>query len=138
MKKTYDHAEMLKMYDAGSEVKEIAKQIGCRPDTVQKVLKDHGRIEGQCYGAYMNPIYPKEIDRYRKKLRIGQKKILECQRYDEKFTLKTQRIPCIVEAKYQHIFVARDQRGRIRTARYIDMIVRERSVQGENGGLQNK
>lgn len=126
MKKTYDHEKMLKMYDAGYTAEKIAKKMGCKTDTVNKVLKNNGRIDYRRYGRYLMPICQREVEQYRKRLRIGEKKIIEVQVYDKNFCLRMRKESCVIEEKYDHIFVARNSKGQIRTMRYIDMIISER------------
>lgn len=76
--------------------------------------------------SFLCPIYPIEIERYKKHLRIGQKKKIPVREYDENFCLRDREETCVVVRKYKHIFAAQNRAGKMRMAQYVDMVIRER------------
>lgn len=74
-------------------------------------------------GQEKAPISPVEIERCRKKLKVGQQVTIRALEWDLDFRHRVIQRKCVVEEKHRWIFVVRDQRGRLHAVTYVDMIM---------------
>lgn len=75
------------------------------------------------YNLVKHPIYPEEIEQFRKSLQIGQQVMMNIPRIDSDLRMVTVHILCTVAEKYKWVFVVRDQKGRRHCETYINMMI---------------
>lgn len=134
MQKKCDHEKIFAMHDEGKSWEEIAKAVGCKETTVYKLLLTAGKISrvNQSRTREYYPIRAEEIDRFRDSLQIGESIWLEEPDLQKGFddagreTRRRRMEKCRITEKYKHFFVAVNEKGRVRTARYVDLIKEER------------
>lgn len=120
----YDHDEIIRLRRAGYSQPQIAEAIGCKTDTVSKVLRKAGM---KTYAERDNlkiPILLEEIDQYREDLEIGAVIWLE-ERDDWDRSIRTAEKYKVTE-KYPWFCVVRNSRGKERHILYIDLLMKER------------
>lgn len=76
-------------------------------------------------GRRKGPIYPEDIEKYRKNIRIGQQLKIRMQTVDMDFQKRTVYRQCTVKEKYRWLFVATDKAEKRYTVTYIDQMLRE-------------
>lgn len=128
-RKKLDQEKILKMYDAGLPVDEIAKAVGGHEKTVKDILRMNERIRKCSEENLKCPIHPVQIQSLKEQIQIGQMIWIEVQGIDEEFHMKKEDEKCRVVEKYPHLLLALDSRGRRRTVTYAELAVKGRMGQ---------
>lgn len=125
----YDRNQIKKMYLQGYCNEEIADRAGCTIDTLYHILSQEGLTRTRGEECWKHPVYPIEIERYRKHLRVGEKIRAEIVRVDDDLRLKKIEEECTVIGIYKYFCLVRDRIGHRECVLYADLVVRERMME---------
>lgn len=120
----YDHGAIIQMRKDGYSIRQIAQAVGGREDTIGKILRASGMRTYTETDKNSFPIYPEDIQNFRKRLQIGDTLYLE--EWDPLTGHGKDVARYHVVAKYPWFCIARNARGRERSVLYVELIIRGR------------